>query len=217
MSELLIIFIIGVILVYYSSYRPQKEDLLDNKNSFRVSRLWDIAHDAMKENRFLRAEKALLTILKIEEKNAAAYNRLGVLYAKRKEYKDAIDCFEIASSIDSSPASLHNLGLIYFETENYDKALIAFEQAIKLESNLATRHVAYAKVLEKIGNNHQMISELEEAARLEPNRQILNLLHKAYKDSGDMKKADRIAKRIQKINQSPVKIKPLKRPRKVVV
>jgi len=31
----------------------------------------------MRENRFLRAEKALLTILKIDERNAAAYNRLG--------------------------------------------------------------------------------------------------------------------------------------------
>jgi len=28
----------------------------------------------MRENRLLRAEKALLTILKIDEKNAAAYN-----------------------------------------------------------------------------------------------------------------------------------------------
>jgi len=217
MAELLIILAVGLVVIYYSSYKPQKKDLLDDKSSFRVSKLWDIAHDAMKRNRFLKAEKALLTILKIEEKNAAVYNRLGVLYAKRKEYKDAIDCFEIASSIDSSPASLHNLGLIYFETENYDKALIAFEQAIKLESNLATRHVAYAKVLEKIGNNRQMISELEEAARLEPNRQILNLLHKAYKDNGETKKANRIANRIRKINQSPAKIKPLKRPPKVVV
>src|SRR3546814_15151262 len=76
----------------------------------------------MRENRFLRAEKALLTILKIDERNAAAYNRLGILYAKQKEYRDAIDCFEIASSIEPTASSLHNLGLIYYETENYDKA-----------------------------------------------------------------------------------------------
>jgi tetratricopeptide (TPR) repeat protein len=73
--------------------------------------------------------KSLLTILKIDEKNAAAYNRLGILYAKQREYKDAIDCFEIASSIEPSASSLHNLGLIYYETENYQKAATAFEQA----------------------------------------------------------------------------------------
>ena len=59
----------------------------------------------MRENRLLRAEKELLTILKIDERNAAAYNRLGILYAKQHEYRDAIDCFEIASSIEASPSS----------------------------------------------------------------------------------------------------------------
>src|SRR5476649_2781769 len=137
----------------------------------RLGKLWEIAHAGMRENRFLRAEKALLTILKIDEKNAAAYNRLGILYAKQREYKDAIDCFEIASSIEPSASSLHNLGLIYYETENYEKAAVAFEQALKLEGTLATRHVAYAKVQEKLGNPKLMIQELEKAAELEPNKE----------------------------------------------
>ncbi|MBI2008391.1 excinuclease ABC subunit UvrA [Candidatus Amesbacteria bacterium] len=34
----------------------------------RLAKLWEIAHLGMRENRFLRAEKALLTILKIDEK-----------------------------------------------------------------------------------------------------------------------------------------------------
>ena len=48
----------------------------------------------------MKAEKALLTILKFDEKNAAAYNRLGILYAKEKHYKEAIECFEIAQSLE---------------------------------------------------------------------------------------------------------------------
>src|SRR6266480_3685820 len=103
----------------------------------RLTKLWEIAHHGMRENRLLRAEKALLTILKIDEKNAAAYNRLGILYAKQREYKDAIDCFEIASSIEPTASSIHNLGLIYYETENYQKAATAFEQALKLEEDMA--------------------------------------------------------------------------------
>ncbi len=215
MLDILIIVLVGIIALYFT--RPNKDDEILDINSSKISKLWDIAHLSMRQNRFLRAEKALLTILKIEEKNAAAYNRLGVLYAKRKEYKDAIDCFEIASSIDSSPSSLHNLGLIYFETENYEKAAIAFEQAIKLESNLAARHVAYAKVLEKTGNEKQMLNELIESVRLEPTKQTLGLLYKAYKDLGYTKEADRTANRIKKLTHSPIKIKQLKRPRKVVV
>ena len=97
-----------------STRKHADDDAPSNKIADRLGKLWDIAHQGMRENRFLRAEKALLTILKIDERNAAAYNRLGILYAKQKEYRDAIDCFEIASSIEPTPSSLHNLGLIYY-------------------------------------------------------------------------------------------------------
>lgn len=183
----------------------------------RLGKLWDIAHQGMRENRFLRAEKALLTILKIDEKNAAAYNRLGILYAKQKEYRDAIDCFEIASSIESTPSSLHNLGLIYYETENYEKAAVAFEQALKLEDNLAARHVAYAKVQEKLGNDKLMFQELERAAELEPNRETYTLLLKAYKNHDMAEEADIIADRLKKLIVPAGRAKRILRPRRVVV
>lgn len=182
----------------------------------RLGKLWDIAHQGMRENRFLRAEKALLTILKIDEKNAAAYNRLGILYAKQKEYRDAIDCFEIASSIESTPSSLHNLGLIYYETENYDKAAVAFEHALNLEDSLAARHVAYAKVQEKLGNDKLMLHELEKAAELEPNRETYQLLHRAYMAHGKEAEADLIEDKLKKLI-APRRRRRLVRSRRVVV
>ena len=142
MYELLLVSTFGLLGLWQTRLRKEDDTDLTRKVGDRIGKLWDIAHQGMRENRFLRAEKALLTILKIDEKNAAAYNRLGILYAKQKEYRDAIDCFEIASSIEATPSSLHNLGLIYYETENYEKAAIAFEQALKLEEDLAARHIA---------------------------------------------------------------------------
>lgn len=183
----------------------------------RLGKLWDIAHQGMRENRFLRAEKALLTILKIDERNAAAYNRLGILYAKQKEYRDAIDCFEIASSIEATPSSLHNLGLIYYETENYEKAAIAFEQALKLEYNLAARHVAYAKVQEKLGNEKLMFQSLEKAVELEHNKETLNLLHKAYIDRGMQAQADMLEQKLKKLIVPDGKPKRMIRPRRSAV
>ena len=186
--------------------------------SDRFGKLWDIAHQSMRESRFLRAEKALLTILKIDEKNAAAYNRLGILYAKQKEYRDAIDCFEIASSIEATASSLHNLGLIYYETENFEKAAIAFEQALKLEDTLAARHVAYAKVVEKLGNDKLMFQELNKAAELEPNRETYSLLHKAYESRGMELEADMIADKMKKlITTSSGKRRRIVRPKRVIV
>ena len=173
----------------------------------------------MRENRFLRAEKALLTILKIDEKNAAAYNRLGILYAKQNEYQDAIDCFEIASSIEARASSLHNLGLIYYETENYEKAAMAFEQALKLEDNLAARHVAYAKVQEKLGNDKLMFQELEKAVELEPNRETYTLLAKAY-ESRRHGRSRRLKSKLEKLIRllcRPASLNASSRPKRVVI
>jgi tetratricopeptide (TPR) repeat protein len=217
MFELFFVAGFGYLAFYYAKIREDEFGMVSRKVGDRLGKLWDIAHQGMRENRFLRAEKALLTILKIDEKNAAAYNRLGILYAKQKEYRDAIDCFEIASSIEATASSLHNLGLIYYETENYEKAAIAFEQALKLEDRLAARHVAYAKVQEKLGNTRLMIQELEQAAELEPNKETFTLLHKAYTASGMVEQADLIEDRIKKLIVPSGRAKRIVRPRRVAV
>src|ERR1700749_3695737 len=180
MFEITLVAGFGILAFHHAKVRDDEFAGVSRKIGDRLTRLWEIAHHGMRENRLLRAEKALLTILKIDEKKAAAYNRLGILYAKQREYKDAIDCFEIASSIEPSASSLHNLGLIYYETENYDKAAIAFEQSLKLEDDLAARHLAYAKVQEKMGNDKLVLQELEKATELEPNPETYLLLEKAY-------------------------------------
>ena len=187
------------------------------KISDQLGRLWEIAHQGMRENRLLRAEKALLTILKMDQKNAAAYNRLGILYAKQKEYRDAIDCFEIASSIEPTASSLHNLGLIYLETENYEKAAAAFEQALKLEDGLAARHIAYAKVHEKLGNDKIVLAELERAAELEPNKESFTLLYKAYESRDMHEDAAKIEKKLQTLITPAGHPKRIMRPKRVVV
>jgi tetratricopeptide (TPR) repeat protein len=216
MYELFIVVAFGVLAYHNAQVRDDEFANVSRRVGDRLGRLWDIAHQGMRENRFLRAEKALLTILKIDEKNAAAYNRLGILYAKQKEFRDAIDCFEIASSIEATASSLHNLGLIYHETENYEKAAVAFEQALKLEDGLAARHVAYAKVQEKLGNDKLMFVELEKAAELEPNKETYSLLHKAYMNHDMQAEADLVADKVKRLN-APARTKRILRPRRVVV
>lgn len=217
MIELLLVAGFGALAFQNAQLHEDEFGMVPRKVGDRMGRLWDIAHQGMRENRFLRAEKALLTILKIDEKNAAAYNRLGILYAKQKEYKDAIDCFEIASSIEATSSSLHNLGLIYYETENYEKAAVAFEQALKLEDQLAARHVAYAKVQEKLSNHKLMIQELEKAVELEPNKETYSLLLKAYENNGMTEQADLVEDKLKKLIVPAGRSKRIVRPRRVVI
>jgi tetratricopeptide (TPR) repeat protein len=143
---------------------------------------------------------------------------LGILYAKQREYRDAIDCFEIASSIEPSASSLHNLGLIYYETENYQKAATAFEQALKLEDELAARHIAYAKVQEKLGNDKLMLLELERATELEPNQETFNLLASAYDSRGMSEESSEVRKKLQRLIVPSGRSKRILRPvRRVVI
>lgn len=218
MSSLILLAVFGVIAFMTATIRDTEMSPIPLKLSERLSKLWEIAHQGMRENRLLRAEKALLTILNIDEKNAAAYNRLGILYAKQKEYKDAIDCFEIASSIEPSASSLHNLGLIYYETEHYEKSFTAFEQALKLEDNLAARYIAFAKVNEKLGNHLQMVQSLEKAVELEPTKESLTLMMHAYSDSGLETEARNVQRRLERFEtrKTPPPAK-VKRPKRVVV
>lgn len=217
MYSLLFVVAFGFLALRSTKIRDTELSEVSQRIGDRLGKLWDIAQVGMRENRFLRAEKALLTILKIDAKNAAAYNRLGILYAKQKEYKDAIDCFEIASSIDPSASSLHNLGLIYYETENYEKAALAFEQALKLEDGLAARHIAYAKVQEKLGNEKQMILQLEKATQLEPNPETFNLLIRAYESRGMDTEAGILRAKLGKLIMPAGKPRRVLRPRKVVI
>lgn len=217
MYELGLVIVFGILVFRSTNIRDDELTDLPRRITDKIGKLWDIAHQGMRENRFLRAEKALLTILKIDEKNAAAYNRLGILYAKQKEYRDAIDCFEIASSIEPTASSLHNLGLIYYETENYVKAATAFEQALKLEEELAARHIAYAKVQEKLGNTKLMLQGLERAVELEPNHESFTLLLKAYEGAGMQAEADLAQEKLAKLIVPSGRPKRVMRPKRVVI
>lgn len=217
MYELLLIGGFGIFVLRAFAHHKEDTEDIPGKITDRVGKLWDIVHQGMRDNRLLRAEKALLTILKIDQKNAAAYNRLGILYAKQKEYKDAIDCFEIACSIDPSASSLHNLGLIYYETENYERAVTAFEEALKLDDTMAARHIALAKALEHAGNDKLMIDHLEKAAEIEPSGESYKLLMNGYRQRGQEAKADLIEDKLKKLIVPSGHTRRVKRPKRVVV
>lgn len=184
------------------------------KISEKLDKLWEVAQESLRERKYLRAEKALLTILRVDERNATAYNRLGILYAKQQAYKDAIECFEIAQSLEPSASSLHNVGLIYYETKSYEKAALAFEQALEMEGDLAARHIAYAKVQEKLGHNKKMIEALERAVELEQNPQTLTILADSYDRTGQEELATKLREKAAKMiipEGQPKKVRQVRR------
>lgn len=190
---------------------------LPQKISEKLDQLWAVAQESIRDKKYLRAEKALLTILRVDERNATAYNRLGILYAKQKAFKDAIECFEIAQSLEPSASSLHNVGLIYYETQSYTKAGLAFEQALSMEEDVASRHIAYAKVQERLGFDKKMITALERAVELDPIPQTLNILADAYDRIGQGELSISLREKAAKMIIPQDQPRRVKQPRRVVM
>lgn len=189
---------IGVIvLLPLTEKRKREEAKEDQKYSVQMKKLWSIAQTSMRERKPLRAEKALLTILKFDEKNAAAYNRLGILYAKEQKYDEAIECFEIAQSLDSNASCLHNVGLIYLETGAYEKAEMAFQQAIKMEDDVPARYIALSKAQEKLGQRKQAIESLEKSYKLDEKVSTLRQILTLYEEAGDAEEVAATTARIE--------------------
>ena len=195
---LILIIALSIYIFWKKSDEVLKNTLPDNLSA-KIDKLWRVAQEAIIDRKYLRAEKVLLTILRFDERNATAYNRLGIIYAGQKQFDDAIECFEIAQSLESSASSLHNVGLIYLETENYQKAALAFEQALEIEDNMPTRYIAYARALEKLGKDKLAISALEKAAELDERPQILRSLGALYLKVEDLEKAKEIKDKLESL------------------
>lgn len=215
MLGIILITIIGIWVLFQKQTIGDVVSDIPSKLSDKLDQLWSIAHSSLQDRKYLRAEKALLTILRVDERNASAYNRLGILYAKQQQFKEAIECFEIAQSLEPSASSLHNVGLIYFETQNYDKAALAFEQALAMDSDLASRHIAYAKVQEKLGHDKKMIEALERAIEIDPIPQTLTILADAYERTGEAQLALDLRERAAKMIIPEGQPKQVRQPRRV--
>lgn len=213
MFGLLAIVVVAVLIMLRREIATEA-DVRPSKVENQLNKLWDISLGAIKDKKYLRAEKALLTILRVDERNARAYNRLGILYAKQQQFNDAIECFEIAQSLQPSASSLHNVGLIYHQVGQLDKARQAFEQALELEGDVAARHIAYAKVLEDQGDNKKMLSELETAVNLERNPQSLGILADAYERTGDTERAEKVRRIAARLSEKGNRTR-IKQPRKI--
>ena len=206
---MLVLVFITLLIAYIFLKNPEiaTKSTLPDSFSGKIDKLWRAAQEAIIDKKYLRAEKVLLTILRFDERNATAYNRLGIIYAGQKKFDDAIECFEIAQSLESSASSLHNVGLIYLETENYQKAALAFEQAIEIEDSVPTRYIAYARALEKMGKDKLAISALEKAIELDERPQTLRTLGALYLKVENIEKAKEIKDRLELLKDNRRAIK----------
>jgi tetratricopeptide (TPR) repeat protein len=76
--------------------------------------------------------------VKIDPKDAFAWNSMGLAYNASKKYEKAIECFEKAVKIDPKDAFAWDyMGTSYDELKKYEKAIDCYEKAVKINPKYA--------------------------------------------------------------------------------
>lgn len=92
----------------------------------------------LKTGKLREAERAYLRGVAKNPKNPRLYNRLGAIYLKQRNYRDALEAFEAARDFDGSKASRHyNVALAAWQLGNLSKAREAIGQAMQLDPKSA--------------------------------------------------------------------------------
>jgi len=113
--------------------------------------------DYLRESNLDEAEPLLLQAFSIDPNNPDTLRFLGIIYAQRKEYTQALKYLETAIKVNPQNGVAHsNVGNVLFELGQFEKALQAYNNAIKLAP-------AYAEAWSNKGNALHELRRYEEA------------------------------------------------------
>ncbi|MBP9761802.1 hypothetical protein KBD11_01910, partial [Candidatus Saccharibacteria bacterium] len=133
-------------------------------------------HNAMRSQDIASAQQQANLLLLASPLNAAAWNRKGILYAKRSCLFRSTLAFFVANALQGTATTKHNLGLILYERKRFGAAAWYFRRAIRDAAHpMAARHIALAKTYEKLGKEPLALAELRKAATLEPGKHTQKL------------------------------------------
>jgi tetratricopeptide (TPR) repeat protein len=99
------------------------------------------------------------TAIVLNPRDALAYYRLGVVYAKMERYAAAIQAYSAVLQISPNHVNaLNNVGNIYLRERDVDRAIRAYMRVLKIDPK-------YARAHHNMGNAHVMLGDVELAIR----------------------------------------------------
>lgn len=120
---------------YYQKLTRMAEEGQHTYDKERVRKLVDEAEELMKQDEFIPAEKIFIDIISHNPKSIDAYEGLGNLYRKNKQYDQARETLSFSLKLAPNDASVHAaLGEIELMLENPGKALEHLQKSVKKRS-----------------------------------------------------------------------------------
>ena len=148
----------------------------------RVQELYSQAKAAQSQNDLAGAIAKYEEILRIAPRLGPAYNNLGALYFRQREYRKAADVLEQGLKITPAmPSASALLGISLFEMGEYAKARPRLEAAMRANSGDSNAQIFLVKDLIKLGDYEAAATQLRNLTGPQAkNQEVWYLLAKVY-------------------------------------
>ena len=166
-----------------------------------VDELYDQARSAQSHNDLPTAITKYQEILRIAPKLGPAYNNLGTLYFRQREFRKAVEILEQGLKVDPSMSSASALlGISLYETGDYSRARPCLETALRANPADNNAQLFLAKDLNQLGDFDAAAASLRQLAKRQPgNQEVWYLLARIY-----MKLSENALGRINAIDPNSV-------------
>ena len=160
----------------------QKLPLQGDEADAHVQELYSQAKAAQSRNDLAGAIAKYEEILRIAPRLGPAYNNLGALYFRQRDYLKAAGVLEQGLKINPAmPSASALLGIALFEMGEYAKARPRLEAALRANGGDANAQMFLVKDLTKLGDYDAAAAQLRQLAGTQPNNQeVWYLLAKVY-------------------------------------
>jgi tetratricopeptide (TPR) repeat protein len=175
--RLLVMFLMVCLLAGFQKL-PRQGDEADA----HVQELYSQAKAAQSRNDLAGAIAKYEEILRIAPRLGPAYNNLGALYFRQRDYPKAVTVLEQGLKINPAmPSASALLGIALFEMGEYAKARPHLEAALRANGGDANAQMFLVKDLTKLGDYDAAAAQLRQLAGTQPkNQEVWYLLAKVY-------------------------------------
>jgi len=172
----------AIFVLLLVSHIPRALHAQSGEDDPHVQQLYNQAKAAQSQGDIAGSIAKYEEILKLVPKLGLAYNNLGALYFRQRDYGKAAEVLEQGLKVNPSmPSATALLGISLFEMGQYAKARLHLEAATKANPNDANAQMFLVKDLIKLDDYPEAAGHLQRlASREEKNQEVWYLLAKVY-------------------------------------
>jgi tetratricopeptide (TPR) repeat protein len=193
--------ILRILVLLFAPFAALQAQTVTDPSDSRVQELYAQAKAAEANGDLLGATASYESLLRIAPRLPAAYNNLGALYLRQRDYKKAAETLEKGLKLDpkmSSAAAL--LGIARFEMGDYPGARRHLEAALRANPRDDNAELYLANDLIKLGELNLAADHLRQLSERQPaNQEIWYLLGKVH-----MKLSEQALSKLNEIDPNSV-------------